>query len=39
MGVMLLCGIVFGVFPALNALRVYKGQNPWKYPLKINFFR
>lgn len=38
-GVMLLCGIVFGVFPALNALRVYNGKNPWKYPLKINFFR
>jgi uncharacterized Tic20 family protein len=38
-GVMLLCGIVFGVFPALNALRVYNGKNPWKYPLKINFFK
>jgi transcriptional regulator with XRE-family HTH domain len=37
-GVTLLCGIVFGVFPALNALRVYNGKNPWKYPLKINFF-
>lgn len=38
-GVMLLCGAVFGIFPALNAMRVYKGKNPWKYPLKIKFFK
>ncbi len=35
----LLCGVFFGIFPALNAIRVYNGKNPWKYPLKINFFK
>ena len=38
-GGMFLCAAVFGIFPALNAMRVYRGKNPWKYPLKINFFR
>ena len=31
--------IMFGIFPAVNALRVYKGKEPWKYPLKIRFFK
>ncbi len=31
--------LVFGIFPAVNAMRVYKGKEAWKYPLKINFFR
>lgn len=31
--------LIFGVFPALNAMRVYRGKEAWKYPLKINFFR
>jgi uncharacterized Tic20 family protein len=31
--------VVFGIFPALNAMRVYRGREAWKYPLKINFFR
>ncbi len=35
----ILCGIVFGVFPALNAFRVYQGKEPWRYPLKIIFFK
>ena len=38
-GGMFLCAAVFGIFPALNAMRVYHGKNPWKYPLKINFFK
>ena len=36
---LLLSVIVFGIFPAINATRVYKGKQPWKYPLKINFFK
>ncbi|HYC87550.1 MAG TPA: helix-turn-helix domain-containing protein [Chryseosolibacter sp.] len=31
--------IVFGLLPAINALRVYRGKEPWKYPLKIRFFK
>jgi uncharacterized Tic20 family protein len=31
--------LVFGIFPAVNAMRVYRGKQAWKYPLKINFFR
>jgi uncharacterized Tic20 family protein len=31
--------VIFGVFPALNAMRVYKGKEAWRYPLKINFFK
>ena len=38
-GGMFLCAALFGIFPALNAMRVYRGKNPWKYPLKINFFK
>jgi transcriptional regulator with XRE-family HTH domain len=38
-GGMLLCAAVFGIFPALNAMRVYRKKNPWKYPLKITFFK
>jgi uncharacterized Tic20 family protein len=30
---------VFGVFPAVNAFRVYRGHQPWAYPLKIHFFK
>ena len=36
---LLLSVIVFGIFPAINAARVYKGKQPCKYPLKINFFK
>jgi uncharacterized Tic20 family protein len=38
-GGMFLSMALFGIFPALNAMRVYHGKNPWKYPLKINFFK
>ena len=31
--------LIFGIFPALNAMRVYRGKEAWKYPLKINFFK
>ena len=31
--------IVFGIIPAINAFRVYKGKEPWKYPLRIRFFK
>lgn len=31
--------LLFGIFPALNAMRVYRGKEAWKYPLKINFFK
>jgi uncharacterized Tic20 family protein len=31
--------LMFGIFPALNALRVYRGKEAWKYPLKIKFFK
>jgi uncharacterized Tic20 family protein len=31
--------IVFGIVPAINAIRVYKGKEPLRYPLKINFFK
>jgi uncharacterized Tic20 family protein len=34
-----LCVVVFGVFPAINAIRVYNGKEPWRYLLKINFFK
>ena len=36
---MLLSVIIFGIFPAVNAYRVYSGKQAWKYPLKVNFFR
>lgn len=36
---MLLSVIIFGVFPAINAYRVYSRKEAWKYPLKINFFK
>lgn len=36
---MMLCTVVFGIFPAMNAMKVYHGKEPWKYPLKINFFK
>ena len=36
---LLLSVIVFGIFPAINAFRVYKGKQAWKYPLRINFFK
>ena len=38
-GAMFLCGTLFGLFPGINAMRVYRGKDPWKYPLKINFFK
>jgi uncharacterized Tic20 family protein len=31
--------LVFGIVPAINAIKVYNGKEPWKYPLKINFFK
>jgi uncharacterized Tic20 family protein len=37
--VMLASIIIFGIFPGINAIRVYNGKDPWKYPLKINFFK
>src|SRR5688500_2507140 len=37
--IMLLSIIIFGIFPGINAIRVYNGKDPWKYPLKINFFK
>ncbi len=36
---MVLAILVFGIFPAINAIKVYNGKEPWKYPLKINFFK
>ncbi|WP_276372460.1 helix-turn-helix domain-containing protein [Chryseolinea sp. H1M3-3] len=36
---MVLAVLVFGIFPAINAIKVYNGKEPWKYPLKINFFK
>ena len=36
---MLLSFVIFGIFPALNAMRVYRGKDAWKYPAKINFFK
>jgi hypothetical protein len=36
---MILSAIVFGVLPAINAIKVFKGKKPWGYPLKINFFK
>jgi uncharacterized Tic20 family protein len=36
---MFVSAAVFGIFPGINAMRVYHGKNPWKYPLKINFFK
>ncbi|HEX8041935.1 MAG TPA: helix-turn-helix domain-containing protein [Chryseosolibacter sp.] len=36
---LLISVFIFGIFPAVNAMRVYKGKEAWKYPLKINFFR
>jgi uncharacterized Tic20 family protein len=39
-GIYLLMSILlFGIFPALNAMRVYRGKEAWKYPMKINFFK
>ena len=39
-GVYLLMSILlFGIFPAINSLRVYRGKEAWKYPLKIRFFK
>ena len=34
-----LSGLIFGIIPAVNAIRVYKGKEPWRYLLKINFFK
>ena len=36
---MILSAIVFGIFPAINAIRVYNGKEPLKPLLKINFFK
>jgi len=36
---MILSAIVFGIFPAINAIRVYNGKEAWRYPFKINFFK
>lgn len=38
-GIIALAVIVFGIFPAVNAFRVYHGKEPWRYPLKIRFFK
>jgi uncharacterized Tic20 family protein len=38
-GGMMLSAVMFGIFPAVNAIKVYNGKEPWKYPLKINFFK
>ena len=38
-GAMVLCGTLFVLFPGINAMRVYRGKDPWKYPFKINFFK
>lgn len=38
-GVLLLCTVLFGILPGVNAIRVYQGKDPWKYPMKINFFK
>jgi uncharacterized Tic20 family protein len=37
--VMIASTIVFGIIPAINAMKVYNGKEPWKYPLKISFFK
>ena len=39
LGGVLVCAALFGIFPGLNAMRVYQGKDPWKYPLKITFFK
>ncbi len=31
--------VAFGIFPGINAIKVYNGKEPWKYPLKIRFFK
>jgi uncharacterized Tic20 family protein len=36
---MVLSALIFGVWPAINAIRVYNGKEPWKYPFKIIFFK
>ena len=36
---MVLMLLIFGVFPGINALRVYNGKEPFRYPLKISFFK
>jgi uncharacterized Tic20 family protein len=38
-GWLILSTTVFGILPAINALKVYHGKEPWGYPLKINFFK
>ena len=36
---MMLSAVVFGILPAINAIRVSNGKNPWRYPFKIIFFK
>ncbi len=36
---MILSVILFGILPVVNAIRVYNGKEPWRYPLKISFFK
>jgi hypothetical protein len=36
---MVLSALIFGIWPAINAIRVYNGKEPWKYPFKIIFFK
>jgi len=31
--------LFFGVWPAINAIRVHNGKEPWRYPFKITFFK
>lgn len=31
--------LIFGVWPAANAIRVHNGKEPWNYPCKIKFFK
>jgi uncharacterized Tic20 family protein len=38
-GWMIFSVIAFGIIPGINAIKVYNGKAPWKYPLKINFFK
>jgi len=36
---MVLSALIFGVWPAINAIRVCNGKESWRYPLKIIFFK
>lgn len=36
---MLISVVAFAIFPGINAIKVYNGKEPWKYPFKIKFFK